>query len=151
MLFDSKHSIWDALTMPSADSRGFQWLHMTEPGSVVVEVEVELREFFKTWLDWIDMGAPLNSYMFSRNGGLCQAWRYWYCRPEADRYKSLLPLRDALRDLLAVDFAPDVRDYPFGGPHTYKLEELRGLGHTNEQRITWARKQLAKLEATNAA
>ena len=98
----------------------------------------QLSEFYKAYSDWIDSGAP-EGEPFSRRGGLCGSIFLYAAMngyPVSERSALLLVMR--------VQFikAGLDRNYPFNNKdNPYDEETINGLIHTNNERVTWVKKE----------
>lgn len=98
----------------------------------------QLSDFYKTYSDWIDAGAP-ESEPFSRRIGLCGSLCLYLTSKGCG-----FPVRDMTLQLMKSQFikAGLSRDYPFNNAdNSYHLESINCKIHTNKNRIEWVKKE----------
>lgn len=82
----------------------------------------ELLSYLRSWLQWIEDGAP-DYQPYCRHSGLCS---------NAPTSK----MQQELYDILGSA-------YPFGGAGRYYYDLATNQQHLNEERIAWVRKQVS--------
>lgn len=98
----------------------------------------KLAEFYESYSDWIDSGAP-EGEPFSRRSGLCGSLCS-YLTSKGCRF----PVMDMALQLMKSQFikAGLNRDYPFNNQdNSYYMECIDGLIHTNKNRIAWVKRE----------
>lgn len=95
------------------------------------QLDRELLSFLRSWIKWVENGAPYSS-PYSRHSGLCD---------NAKRHTHLL-----VRHMRCIWHNQGLSDsFPFGRQAYYEADHF-GLMHRDEQRLQWVRKTITDLE-----
>lgn len=94
----------------------------------------ELTAFYKSYLDWLDVGAP-HEQPYSRKYGLCSNILHYYFN---SNWRNYYPIKEEMKN--QFDQAGIHTIYPFEGSkyHYHDAAEHRKL-HLNPARIQWVR------------
>lgn len=92
-----------------------------------------LVDFLKSWISWVDKGAP-DFAPFSRREGLCHALPNWNMRGQL----KLLFINDNMNP-----------DYPFGGVAVFERYMYNSTQHLLPARLEWVRKTIKELEGNS--
>lgn len=96
-----------------------------------------LRDFCRSWLEWVERGAP-EGEPYSRHHGLCSGAIVF---GGTGGWAAVIEVRERLKS----DFPLKQGVHPFGGGKAFVDDERAATMHLNPERLAWARKH-AELE-----